>query len=287
MRGLIVTASGPLATLQDFGRPGFAHLGVPRSGAADLGALRQANRLVGNPEGAAAIETTMGGFAAVARGLVVVAVTGPATQVLVDGRPVGSHAVLGLHDGQRLQVRAPASGCRNYVAVRGGFEVEPVLGSASYDSLSDLGTPPLRAGDRLAVGRTAGTWPPVTVAPGPPPVPRRRELTARRGPRLDRLAAPAALTGTDWRVHPASNRIGVRLDPVGEAVLAHKPGLGDLASEGVPLGAVQVPPSGRPVLFLADHPVTGGYPVVAVLTAAAVDLAAQLVAGDVVRLRVT
>lgn len=287
MRGLTVTATGPLATFQDLGRPGYAHLGVPHSGAADRGALRQANRLVGNPESAVAIETTMGGWAAVARGLVVLAVTGPSTRVLVDGRGAGSHAVIGVRDGQRIEVLAPAHGCRNYLAVRGGFVVPTVLGSSSTDTLSGLGPAPLRAGDRLVVGHDDGEWPPTVFAPGPPPAPRHHDLIARPGPRLNDLVDPVDLSRLSWTVNPASNRIGVRLDPAGGTGLRLRPGAGEQASEGVPTGAVQVPPSGQPVLFLADHPVTGGYPVVAVLTAESLDRAAQLVAGDVARLRLS
>lgn len=285
MRGLIVITPGPLATVQDLGRPGYAHLGVPHSGAADRGALRQANRLVGNPESAPAVEVTLGGFTARARGVLVLAVTGPPVQVLVDGRPVGSHAVTGVPDGAVVTVPAPARGCRNYVAVRGGLLVAPTLGSASTDTLSGVGPPPLRPGDELPVGAAAGPWPATVFAPGPAPEPAERELLVRSGPRADALVEADALFRRPWTVNAASNRIGVRLDPLGGPPPALRPGRGEQPSEGVPWGAVQVPPSGQPVLFLADHPVTGGYPVVATLTAASVDRAAQLVPGDVVRLR--
>lgn len=284
MRGLTVVSPGPLATFQDLGRPGYAHLGVPRSGAADLGALRQANRLVGNPESAVAIETTLGGWSARTRGALVMAVTGPPTQVLVDGRGVGSHATFAVRDGALIEVLAPTRGCRNYVAARGGFLVPSTLGSAATDTLSGLGPAPLQRSDELHIGEGALEWPRETVAPGPPPPSREYELVARRGPRHEDLDDPAALSRIRFTVHPASNRIGVRLDPV-DGVLEHRAGLGPQPSEGVPLGAVQIPPSGQPVLFLADHPVTGGYPVAAVLTAESVDRAAQLIAGDVVRLR--
>lgn len=285
MRGLTVVTTGPLATFQDLGRPGYAHLGVPRSGAADLSALRQANRLVGNPESAAAIETTLGGWSARARGLVLVAVTGPPTLVLVDGLGVGSHATVPVRDGSLIEVLAPPHGCRNYVAARGGFVVPPALGSAATDTLSGLGPAPLQRSDELHIGNAALDWPPETLAPGAPPPAREHELVVRRGPRYADLADPAALTRLEFTVNSASNRIGVRMD-ASDGGLCHRTGLPPQPSEGVPLGAVQVPPSGQPVLFLADHPVTGGYPVAAVLTAESVDRAAQLVAGDVVRLRV-
>ncbi|WP_132993138.1 biotin-dependent carboxyltransferase family protein [Gordonia zhaorongruii] len=277
---------GPLATAQDLGRPGFAHLGVPRSGGADLGALTAANRLVGNQASAAVIEITMGGFSARVHGTALVSVTGPATRVRVDGHDVGSHCAVSLRNGETVSVTAPHRGCRNYIAVRGGFDVSPELGSRSTDTLSGLGPDPLRVGDEIPVGDESGAWPAVMVVPPPqPPVTPAVELTVRAGPRSDRLVdADLLLTGS-WRVNPASNRIGVRLDRAQHSTdpaLEHRD-LPDLRSEGVPLGGVQVPPSGQPVLFLADHPVTGGYPVIGVLTPSAVDLAAQLVAGDSVR----
>ncbi|MFT3659976.1 MAG: biotin-dependent carboxyltransferase family protein [Gordonia sp. (in: high G+C Gram-positive bacteria)] len=290
MRGLTVVTPGPLATLQDLGRPGYAHLGVPRSGAADLGALRQANRLVGNPESATAVETTFGGWSARAHGLVVLAVTGPATTVLVDGRGVGSHATVSVRDGSLVEVLPPTRGCRNYVAVRGGFVAPLTLGSSSTDTLSGLGPDPLRPSDQLHIGDAALAWPSATFAPGPPAPGRVHDLIVRRGPRHDDLAAPEALSRIAFTVNAASNRIGVRLDPAVSSdddpgdPLRYRDGFVERPSEGVPRGAVQIPPSGRPVLFLADHPVTGGYPVTAVLTAGSVDRAAQLVAGDVVRL---
>ncbi|MFZ2510369.1 MAG: biotin-dependent carboxyltransferase family protein [Gordonia sp. (in: high G+C Gram-positive bacteria)] len=284
MRGLTVVRPGPLASFQDLGRPGYAHLGVPRSGAADRGALRQANRLVGNPESATAIEVTFGGFAARATGFMVLTVTGPLTTVLIDGRAVGSHGVIGAADGALIEVLAPPAGLRNYLAVRGGFCVEQTLGSSSTDTLSGLGPEPLRTSDVLPIGSAQSAWPPIDFAPGPPAAQQPRELIIGRGPRYDDLADPAALTRTHWAVNPASNRIGVRLDASPDCPRPrHRTGRAR-PSEGVPLGAVQVPPSGQPVLFLADHPVTGGYPVVAVLTAASVDAAAQLAPGEPVRL---
>lgn len=282
----VVASTGPLATVQDLGRPGHAHLGVPRSGAADLQSFALANRLVGNLEDAACIEVTLGGFSARAHGTALVAVTGPATIVRVNGREVGSHCAVPLKNGQTLSVTAPVHGCRNYVAVRGGFDVVAELGSRSTDTLSGLGPAPLAVGDALPVGHSSAAWPAVMLAPGAPcPAEPAVMLTVRPGPRIDRVASPELLVEGAWLVNPASNRIGVRLDrPEGcaEPALTHRD-LPELASEGVPLGAVQIPPSGQPVVFLADHPVTGGYPVVAVVTPSSLPRAAQLVAGDRVR----
>ncbi|ALG83814.1 biotin-dependent carboxyltransferase family protein [Gordonia phthalatica] len=282
---LTVVSTGPLATFQDLGRPGFAHLGVPRSGAADLPALRQANRLVGNAEGAAAVEVTLGGWSARATGRLLIAVTGPAVRVRVGGKDVGSHGAVPVSDGDLIEVSTPPRGCRNYVAVRGGFDAPAELDSRSTDTLSGLGPAPLRNGDVLAVGTDADVWPATTFAPAGA-VPDLVDLIADPGPRDDRLVDVGVLAVGRWTVTPASNRVGLRLDRTDAAPLPrHRDDLPELRSEGVPLGGVQIPPSGQPVIFLADHPVTGGYPVVAVLNPESVWRAAQLTAGDVVRLR--
>ncbi len=282
---LTVLAPGPFATLQDLGRAGYAHLGVPRSGAADRGALRLANRLVGNPEQVAAIEITHGGFTARADGAVAVAATGADAQLFVDDRPMGRNATIALRTGQQLRLGAPEHGCRTYLAVRGGVVVDPVLGSCSTDTLSGLGPAPLAVGDRLAVGEAAQAWPATQEAP-----PRREAdgtvvLTASPGPRTERLADANALFAGTWTVNAASDRVGIRLDRADGPPLQHLPDLPELRSEGIAHGSVQVPPSGQPVLFGPDHPVTGGYPVVAVLTPESIDRAGQLTPGTTVRLR--
>ncbi|MEJ9080119.1 biotin-dependent carboxyltransferase family protein [Gordonia malaquae] len=281
-----VCSTGPLATIQDLGRPGHAHLGVPRSGAADRESFGLANRLVGNLPDAACVEVTLGGFSARVHGTALIAVTGPPTRVRVDGHDVGSHSAIPLRNGQSVSVTAPRHGCRNYIAVRGGFDAVPELGSRSTDTLSGLGPPPLSVKDRLTVGDLSDDWPAVMLAP-PPAVGTEPAvvLSVRPGPRTDRLIDPGQLVIGRWQVNPASNRIGVRLDRPStstEPPLVHRD-LPELRSEGVPLGGVQVPPSGQPVIFLADHPVTGGYPTVAVLTPASLIRAAQLVSGDSVR----
>ncbi|GAB2663341.1 5-oxoprolinase/urea amidolyase family protein [Gordonia jinhuaensis] len=280
---LTVVRSGPLTTVQDLGRPGYAHLGVGASGAADRGALRLANRLVGNPESAAALEVTMGGLVVRATGTHLVAVTGAPTSYLIDDTRSMSQSSAILRAGQTLTVEPPTTGLRSYVAVRGGIDVAPVLGSRSTDLLSGIGPARVAESDLLPVGPTAGDWPSLTFAPGDgtgTPA----QLVAELGPRDDRIEDPHALFTGSWVVSPASDRIGIRLDRGDDTpVLRHRSGLGDLPSEGVALGSVQIPPGGQPVIFLADHPVTGGYPVVAVITASSVDTAAQLVPGEVIR----
>jgi biotin-dependent carboxylase-like uncharacterized protein len=282
-RHLDVLASGPLATVQDRGRPGYASVGVSPSGAADRAALALANRLVGNDETAAGLELTLGGLSVRAGTDLVIAVTGAVAPVDVDGRPVGMNATVRVLGAAVVRVERPAVGLRTYLAVRGGVDVAAVLGSRSADLLSGIGPPPLRSGDRLPIGRTRGPLPAIDVAPVPA---RGGSTTVVRwtpGPRADRLTAAGldALSRTAWTVGADSNRIGVRLDgpPLPHLERA------ELASEGLIRGAVQVPASGRPVIFLADHPTTGGYPVVAVVDDADTDALAQVRPGDLVQLR--
>jgi KipI family sensor histidine kinase inhibitor len=312
-----VIKPGPLATVQDLGRPGYGHLGVPRSGAADAASLRLANRLVGNPDGAAGVEFTFGraalSFPAGAR----VAVTGAPAALTVES---GTQEVAGdgpgstesdlpgdtasgvtggaaagdmphgsafeVPAGSVLRVGAPRAGLRSYLAVRGGVGVPPVLGSRSADLRSGLGPAALRPGDVLPMGApgpaslmtagATGVQPTVMPAAGEPAV-----LHVVPGPRDDWFA-PGALrelcAGT-YVVTPASDRTGLRLD--GPALPFA--GRGELLSEGVVAGALQVPHGGRPILLLADHPVTGGYPVIATVLSADIGLAAQLRPGSKLR----
>lgn len=281
MRAITVHAIGPLSLVQDLGRPGRAGIGVGPSGAADRGALLLANRLLGNDPGAAAVEVTAGGLdVEIGDEAITFCVTGARCEVSVDGQPVGSHGLVTVPAGSRVVLGAPIDGLRSYLAVRGGIDVPPVLGSRSHDVLSGLGPPPLRPGDVLPVGRPAGT----PVGLDVPPWPRLGDpvvLRAVRGPRADRVSDPDVLTRTAWTATDRSNRVGIRLSGSAiEHVTADA-----LPSEGLRRGAIQVPPSGEPVLFLADHPVTGGYPVVAVLLDADVDRAAQVAPGRSVRFR--
>jgi biotin-dependent carboxylase-like uncharacterized protein len=280
--GLIVLAAGPLATVQDLGRPGWASVGVPESGAADRAAHDLANRLVGNRPEAATVETTAGGLRLRAERTVLVAVTGAPVPVTVAGRAAPCNAPVTVPAGAELVLGAPAIGLRTYVAVRGGVDVPPVLGSRSTDRLSGLGPEPLAAGDLLAVGDLAGEEPVVDVAPVPPPA-QRPVLRVLPGPRRDWLAADAwsRLVEDRWTVSADSDRVGLRL--TGPRLVRARED--ELPSEGLVPGAVQVPPDGAPVLFLADHPVTGGYPVLAVVVTADLPAAAQLRPGDEVRFR--
>lgn len=279
---LTVLAPGPLTTVQDRGRGGYAAVGVPRSGAADAAAARLANRLVGNLEAAAVLEATAGGLRVRAECTVLVAVTGAPAPVTVAGRAAPFGAPLTLKAGAELALGMPPVGLRTYLAVRGGIGVPPVLGSRSTDTLSGLGPAPLTAGDRLPVGVLRGAEPFVDVAPVWPPS-SAPVLHVLPGPRRDWLpaAAWAALTSQKWSVTADSNRVGLRL--AGPTLARERED--ELPSEGLVPGALQVPPDGAPVLFLADHPVTGGYPVLAVVVTADLSAAAQLRPGDTVRFR--
>jgi biotin-dependent carboxylase-like uncharacterized protein len=280
---LEVLATGPLATIQDLGRPGHTAWGVPLSGAADRRSLRLGNRLVGNAEDAAGVEITFGGARFRADADVVIAVTGAPGAVTVGGVPVDRNAPINVPAGEVLALGAPSCGVRTYLCVRGGITVPTVLGSRATDLLAGLGPAVLRDGDRLPIGRATRDVPDVEVAPVHDPPAGQVTLRVRLGPRDDWFTPDARemLLSTPWTVTTESNRIGVRLD----GAELERAVTDELPTEGMALGALQVPPSGRPTIFLADHPVTGGYPVIAVLLDADVDAAAQLRPGQTLRFR--
>ncbi|TDD90923.1 biotin-dependent carboxyltransferase family protein [Saccharopolyspora karakumensis] len=279
---LEVLATGPLATVQDLGRPGLAGIGVGTSGAADAVSLRLANRLVGNEENTAAIEVTFGGLVVRPTRDVTVALTGAPCPIAVDGRGAAANAVLRVPAGAELRLGVPAIGLRSYLAVRGGIDVEPVLGSRSTDVLSGLGPDQLRPGAVLPIGPPPARFPVVDVAPVAGPA-EEVVLRVRPGPRADWFTDEAleSLVSAPYEVTSESNRVGMRLDgPVLERSRTE-----ELPSEGMVAGALQVPPLGTPTLFLADHPVTGGYPVIGVVPAADVAKAAQARPGQHVHFR--
>ncbi|RJK96418.1 biotin-dependent carboxyltransferase family protein [Vallicoccus soli] len=277
-RALEVLRPGALATVQDLGRPGLAALGVGRSGAADRASLRLANRVVGNHEGEACVEVTLGGLAVRAVGDLLVAAAGaPCPGTAGTGVPTY------LADGEVLELGTPPTGLRTYLAVAGGLAVDRVLGSRSTDVLAGIGPPALTPGQRLPVGAPRQPRRLVDVAPVPPPPDGEVGLRVVPGPRDDWFAEGAlgALLGGAYEVTADSNRVGMRLQGPG----LERARDGELPSEGMVPGSLQVPPSGQPTLFLADHPVTGGYPVVAVVVRDDVDRAAQVRPGQTVRFR--
>ncbi|MPZ27736.1 MAG: 5-oxoprolinase/urea amidolyase family protein [Micromonosporaceae bacterium] len=285
-----VRRAGALTTVQDHGRRGYAHLGVPRSGALDRPALSWANRLVGNPPSAAGLELTVTGATLRLWVATTVALTGAPARLRVAGAEAPFGVPVPVPAGAEVRIGAAMVGVRSYLAVAGGITLPPVLGSRSTDTLSGLGPPPLADGVVLPVGAAARV-------PRPDPAPDRRAgpgqlaapgsgttLRLHPGPRRDWLtdASLAGLLAGSYQVSPLSNRIGARL--TGGPPL-HRARAGELASEGMTLGAVQVPSDRQPLILLADHPTTGGYPVVAIVEPADLPLLAQLRPGAPVRFR--
>lgn len=275
--------------VQDAGRPGFAALGVSASGVADRVAMRAANRAVGNTPAAAVLES-VGGAVLRFHGAGVAAVTGATgslTLTDIDGieRTLLPGVPFATVDGDELTLGHPERGLRSVIAVRGGFAPAAALDSRATDTLAGLGPAPLAAGDLLPLGAAAVS----AVEPDPVPraLPASGELVSLEitlGPRDDWFTAAGveALTAQEWTVTPRSDRVGIRLH--GDVPLERAVG-GELPSEGAVTGAIQVPPDGQPVLFLPDHPLTGGYPIIGALTDRSLDLAAQLPPG--VRVRFT
>lgn len=290
----VLDASGPV-TVQDSGRPGWAHAGVPRAGAADRRSAQAANSLVANPPGAALLEVSLGGCRFRLADPATIAVTGAPGQLMVAGWPARTGRALPLPAGTEVLVGPAVPGVHRYVAVRGGIDAEPLLGSRSRDTLSGLGPPPLRPGDVLGVGAPVGAERPGDRAgrpgesagrpgdragwPGEGSVVRVRATT---GPGAASLGPDGlgALAGCEWQVTADSDRTGVRL---AGSVL---PGIGPTAPAGMVPGAVQLPPGGQPVILLRNHPATGGYPVVAVVDDEGVDVLSQCRPGVRVRLDV-
>ncbi|HWM07096.1 MAG TPA: biotin-dependent carboxyltransferase family protein [Actinophytocola sp.] len=283
--GVEVVRCGPLATVQDQGRPGYGALGVGRSGAADAGSAALANRLVGNEERAACLELTLGGTELAFRETTLVAVTGAPCPLDRDGYGEAMNSPFTVPAGQQLTVGTPGAGLRTYVALRGGVDVAPTLGSRSTDVLAGLGPPVLSPGDVLPIG-TDHSGPPPPVAVAPVPAPTEGDLLVRvvPGPRADWFAEEAldTLLSGRYEVTAESNRVGVRLS--GPVLTRER--TEELPSEGMVAGSIQVPPSGQPVLFLADHPVTGGYPVIAVVRTKDLATIAQARPGQAIVFRV-
>lgn len=289
-----VVQPGPQLLPQDRGRPGLAALGVSASGAADGRALHDANEAVGNEPGTAVLELLGGGAVLRFRGPGVIALTGApldAELVHADGEAdaVEPGVPTAVRDGDELVTGWARRGLRATLAVRGGLALEPVLGSLSVDTLAGLGPlggRPLRAGDVLPLHGPAATRLAVRPHPAPrAPLPAPGDTATLRillGPRDDWFAPEAVsrLVEESWAVTPRSDRVGVRL---AGAHPLERSRTGELASEAVVAGAIQVPADGQPVLFLADHPLTGGYPVIGAVMDADLDLAGQLPPGSRVR----
>lgn len=289
-----VLASGPQLTVQDLGRPGYAADGVTASGAMDRTSHRAANHAVGNADNAATLEIAFGGAALAFDATAVIAVAGAPTEVTLES-PDGEQSAVEagtptlVWAGSVLTVGFAPAGTRSYLAVRGGWNVQRAVGSRSTDTLSGLGPEVIRPGDTLAIAPTPTHANAVTQVDGSPTLVVAPGETATLdivlGPRSEWFTAEAleTLVTQPFEVSGLSDRVGARLTG---ATPLHRSILDELPSEGVVRGAIQVPANGQPVLFLADHPVTGGYPVIATLTRDALDRAGQLPPGAFVRFRI-
>ncbi|TJZ71030.1 biotin-dependent carboxyltransferase family protein [Chitiniphilus eburneus] len=277
---LLIRKPGPQSTVQDLGRTGYRFLGVPAGGACDAVALRIGNLLLGNPPDGAALEVALGGLELVFETHTRFALTGAAVGATLDGERVPGWHVVDAPAGAVLHLGYAARGARIYLNVAGGIDVPPVLGSRATGLLADLGGfkgRAVEAGDRLPLGEVDTLPPPCAVmAPG-----RGQVLRVLPGPEWAQLSREAqrTLLSSDWTVSPASNRMGARLG--GPAVPLND--LAELDSHAVLPGVVQLPPSGQPILLLADAQTTGGYAKPLMVIEADLWRAAQFRPGEALR----
>lgn len=279
---LLVVGALPGATVQDLGRFGLRAIGVASAGAADPTSLRIANRLLGNAPTDAAIEVTLGGFRVTAQQNTWISLSGGEAPVMIDDRPVGLWSAHRLAAGETLSIGYLERGARIYVGVHGGVDEPLVLGSRSTDTMSGLGPAPLAVGRELTIGVPSSAVPPNDLTPWRVPGDA-VTVQVRQGPRREMFSRDAwrMLTSAEWTVSANADRVGLRLDGPGLERIDER----EIASEGMVIGALQVPPSGRPVILLGDGPVTGGYPVIGVVAFRDLDALGQLRPGSVIRFR--
>ncbi|PHM74489.1 5-oxoprolinase/urea amidolyase family protein [Xenorhabdus kozodoii] len=280
---LEILSVGLQTLFQDLGRVGQAKWGISGSGAMDKSALRSANRIVGNPSDQAGLEIVQGGFKAMAHGQMLIAITGASCPIEIKTPSgeifsVNTYQPIDLNEGDEISLGVPVAGMRSYLSVRGGFTIPAILSSHSFDTLSNIGPAPLKINDKLAVGETSRCAA-ISVCETPAfDMPDKDEIVILDilfGPRTDWFTPESIdlLSKQIWQVTPQSNRIGLRLN--GECSLSRIKRQ-ELPSEGTCAGAIQIPANGQPVLFLADHPLTGGYPVIASIADYHLDLAGQI-----------
>jgi antagonist of KipI len=286
MATLNVLRAGMLTTVQDLGRWGCQDEGVPVAGPMDAYSHRHANRLVGNPDGAAALEVTLIGPEFEAGGEAVCAVAGARFDLTVDGAPVSMSTAFVVPGGGRLRFGSRLAGARAALAVRGGFDVEPVFGSRATSLISRMGPfggCALVAGDVLPIGGSDLDFSNVEESRSDPG---RGILLPGGGARLRVVMGPHEAMFTEaareafltarFIITPNSNRMGYRLEG---PPLSHVSGA-DILSDATPMGSLQVPASGHPILLMADRQTTGGYPKIATVITADLPVAGQLAPGD-------
>lgn len=283
MTRLLVKSCGPMTSLQDGGRMGWRRFGLSGSGAMDRLALAHANALTGNDSGAAAIEfTLMGGTVEAADGPVRVAVAGAASAVTVAGRPLPPGTSASLRPGESLVIGPARAGVFMYLAVSGTVDLPPMLGSLSLHLRAEIGGisgRPLRSGDELPITGPGPTGPELSI----PPVPLEPDAPIRvvLGPQADYFddEAVEAFLGAHYAISGEADRMGYRLSG---PPIPHLRGF-NIVSDGIVQGSVQVPGSGVPIVMMADHQTTGGYPKIATVISPDVRILAQRRAGDRVR----
>lgn len=278
-----VLAAPMPALFQDLGRFGQTGQGVSASGALDHGAFNAANRITGNPHNTPCLEVTLGGFSFRTASRAVIGLAGapcPVTIETADSRfTAKAYMPISLEPGDIVTLGQPPKGMRCYLSVRGGFDVEPVLGSFATDTLAVVGPEPVTAGTVLPLKSETNALSSVAIdevaSLEPPAMGDIVTLDVVLGPRTDWFTQKGidTLTSQLWQVTPQSNRVGIRL--AGEVPVERRDSA-ELPSEGTATGAIQIPHSGQPVLFLADHPLTGGYPVIGAVAEYHLDLAGQI-----------
>ena len=279
---IAVLRPGQLTTVQDLGRHGHQHEGVPESGAMDRHAARLVNLLLGNDEDAALLEVTLTGPALRFGAATVIAIGGADFAATLDDEPVASWKTIRVAAGSTLELRAASDGCRAYIAFAGGIDVPIVLGSRSTCLVASFGGHQgraLRAGDELAIGVSRADPPRRSLAASLRPAYRStiRLVAGEHLPLLDD-GSRAALFSGGFTISTRSDRMGYRLH--GERLALREPL--ELLSGGVPAGAVQLPPGGAPIILMADHQTTGGYPIVGHVASVDLGSVAQLRPGDVI-----
>ena len=285
MSAVVVQAPGLFTTVQDLGREGFGPIGVSASGAADAISLRAGNRLVGNPEGTAALEMTLVGGTFTFERAAVIAVTGADFGPTLDGVPLATWTSTEIRTGQTVTLGPSRTGARAYLCVQGGISVELFLGSASTHVLSGLGGfagRALRKGDRLELGAANSLFRKRTLSPkGLESLRPRKVIRVTDGPQNDWFSDSTWKTfcNSVFRVSEQSNRMGIRLHGAPLALDTSR----EMITEGVSLGAIQVPPSGQPIILFVEQQTTGGYPKIANVASADLHSIGQLRPRDDVR----
>jgi KipI family sensor histidine kinase inhibitor len=280
------------AVFQDLGRFGQTGQGVSASGALDRTAFNAASRIVGNPANTPCLELTLGGFSFESTARAVIGVAGAACTITVKSAQytfeAHPYAPISIEPGDTVTFGHPERGMRCYLAVRGGFKVDPVLGSASTDTLAAVGPQAVTTDSILSLKDEKTSLASVSIDEIPAfDLPQAGDIVTLDvvlGPRTDWFTQEGldTLTGQLWQVTPQSSRVGIRLS--GDVPVERK-GNAELPSEGTVTGAIQIPHSGQPVLFLADHPLTGGYPVIGAVADYHLDLAGQIPVTAKIRFR--